>query len=163
MFAALLAGVVTGCVSFTVSTTGAASVEDLAAENAYVAVYMTQMTQLAEVNKAFAPSSGNPGPCNKGGVKQACHDADARAIETLSAMLDALKTVSVPPRFAEADRLLREALARNVEGLALRNRALETGDNDAWARHAVVLQEAQTSWTSAYAAFPADHRPPLGP
>jgi hypothetical protein len=159
----LLAFALVGCVSFSVSTTGAASVEELEAENAYVAVYMTHMTRLAEDLKAFAPSGDNPGPCNKGGVKQACHDADVRAIGTLTAMLEGLESVKVPERFIDADGLLREALAKNIEGLRLRNQSLETGDDDAWAKHADALEAAQSAWSAAYAAFPDDHRPALGP
>ena len=151
------------CVSFSVTTTGAASVDDLAAENAYIAVYMDHMTKLAEDNKAFAPTASNPGPCNKGGSQQGCFEADARVIATLNSMLEALKTVNVPPRFVDADRLLRKALTRNVEGLELRNQALATGDNDLWHQHGPVLEEAQAVWTAAYAAFPDDHRPSLGP
>ncbi len=162
-YAALIAGVVSGCMSLSVSTTGAASVEDLAAENGYIAVYMTQMTQLAEDFKVFAPSGANPGPCNKGGVKQDCIDADARVMGTLTSMLGAISAIKVPPRFASADRLLRDALAKNSEGLQLRNQALQTGDNETWAKHSTVLDEAQTAWTAAYAAFPADHRPSLSP
>lgn len=161
--AVLLSTTLAACVSFSVTTTGAVSVDDLAAENAYVALYMDHMTRLAEDWKAFAPTADNPGPCNKGGSQQGCFDADTRVIATLTAMLDALKTAKVPPRFVEADRLLREALARNVEGLQLRNQALATGDNDLWKRHGPVLDEAQKIWTAAYAAFPGDHRPPLGP
>ena len=159
----LLAMAIAGCVSFSVSTTGAASVGDQEAENAYIAVYMTHMAELAEVNKAFAPSETNPGPCNKGGVKQDCYDADARAIATLTGMLESLKAVKVPPRFVEADRLLREALTKNAEGLQLRNQALETGDNEMWTKHGPVLEDAQQAWNAAYAAFPSDHRPLLGP
>jgi hypothetical protein len=151
------------CVSFSVTTTGAANVDDLAAENAYIAVYMDHMTKLAEDNKAFAPTADNPGPCNKGGSQQGCFDADARVIASLNGMLEALKTLKVPPRFVDADRLLREALTKNVEGLQLRNQALATGDNELWHQHGPVLDEAQADWTAAYAAFPGDHRPPLGP
>lgn len=161
--AVILSTTLAACVGFSVTTTGAASVDVLAAENAYVALYMDHMTRLAEDSKAFAPTADNPGPCNKGGNKQGCFDADARVIATLTGMLDALKTAKVPPRFTEADRLLREALAKNVEGLQLRNQALATGDNDLWVRHGPVLDDAQAAWTAAYAAFPGDHRPPLGP
>jgi hypothetical protein len=162
-FAAMLSTVLGACLSFSVSSTGAESVDDLAAENAYVALYMEHMTKLAEDNKLFAPTADSPGPCNKGGSQQGCFDADTRAIATLTAMLDALKSAKVPPRFVEADRLLREALAKNVEGLQLRNQALATGNNDLWKQHGPVLDEAQKAWTAAYAAFPGDHRPPLGP
>ena len=149
--------------SFGVSTTGAASVEDLEAENAYIALYMDHMTQLAEDLKVFAQSGDNPGPCNKGGNKQECFNADSGAIATLTAMLEALRATKVPPRFVDADRLLRDALTKNAEGLQLRNQALESGDDDTWAKHASILEDAQVAWTAAYAAFPADHRPPLGP
>jgi hypothetical protein len=161
--AAVFATALAGCVSFSVSTTGAESVDDLEAESTYIAVYMTNMTQLAKDFKVFAASGDNPGPCNKGGLKQACYDADAEAIGTLTAMLEALNAVKVPPRFVDADRLLREALTKNIEGLKLRNEGLETGDNETWVKHAAVLEVAQTAWTAAYAAFPTDHRPPLGP
>jgi len=52
-----------GCFSVEVHTSGAASVDDLAAENAYIAVYMQHMTQLGEDLKVFLPSGSNPGPC----------------------------------------------------------------------------------------------------
>ena len=159
----LLSTVFVGCVSFSVSTTGAASAEDLAAENAYVALYMDHMTRYAEDLKAFAVNGDSPGPCNKGGNKQGCFDADTSAIATLTAMLEALKAAEVPPRFVEPDRLLREALTKNIEGLELRNQALVNGDDNVWAQHATVLEEAGAAWTAGYAAFPADHRPSLGP
>jgi len=162
-FSVILSTTLVACMSFSVATTGAASVDDLEAENTYVALYMDHMTPYQEDLKAFAPTADNPGPCNKGGSKQGCFDADTRVIADLTAMLDALKSATVPPRFVDADRLLREALAKNVEGLQLRNQALATGDNDLWKRHGVVLDEAQKAWAGAYAAFPEDHRPPLGP
>jgi hypothetical protein len=154
-----------GCVSFSVrtTTTGAASVEDLQAENAYVAVYMDHMTKLRTSNKAFAPSGANPGVCNKGGNQQACFDADVQAINNLKAMLSALKATSVPPRFVEADRLLRDAVTKDMNGLVLRNQAIALSDNALWKQHAQALQDAQVAWSAAYDAFPADNRPPLRP
>lgn len=163
VLAALVALALGGCVTFGVKTTGAASVEDLAAEDAYLALYMDHMTRVAAVVEAFAPSGSNPGPCNKGGDAQDCVQADAQAIATMGAMLDSLKAANVPPRFVEADRLLKEALAKNIQGLDLRNQALAAGDDDLWARHGPLIEEAGAMWKAAYGAFPGDHRPALRP
>lgn len=163
ILASILLVTLAGCISFSVKTSGAASVEDLQAENAYVAVYMEHMTKYAADVKVFVPSGTNPGPCNKGGTKQGCYDADILVIADLTAMLSALAGTKVPPRFVEADRLLRGALAKNIDGLDLRNQAIAKADDTLWQQHAQVLQDAQAAWTAAYAAFPADNRPPLGP
>jgi len=161
--AILLLPLLAGCVSFGVTTTGAASVEDLAAENAYIALYMDHMARVHEDLKVYLPSGDNPGPCNKGGNAGDCISADAQVMATLGAMRDALAAATVPPRFVEADRLLKEAIAKDLEGLDLRNRALTDGDDDLWARHGPVLEAAAAAWQAAYAAFPEDHRPPLAP
>jgi hypothetical protein len=161
LLVALLA--LSGCVTLGVKTTGAASDEDLGAENAYIALYMDHMTRVAADIKVFAPSGSNPGPCNKGGNAQNCFEADVQAIATMGAMLDALKAAKVPPRFVEADRLLKEALAKNIQGLELRNQALSAGDDYLWAQHGPLIEEAGATWKAAYEAFPEDHRPTLGP
>jgi hypothetical protein len=101
-----------GCMSFSVKTTGAASVDDLNAENAYIALYMDHMTTYSSDLKAFQRSGNDPGPCNKGGNAQKCFDVDAAVIADLTAMLSALEGTKVPPRYVEADRLLRDALRR---------------------------------------------------
>jgi hypothetical protein len=153
----------TGCVTVGVHTTGAASVDDLKAENAYVAVYMDHMTALSRDMLLFAASDSNPGVCNKGGTKQGCYDADAKLTTDLNAMLDALAATVVPPRFAEANGLLRDAITKNVQGLDLRNRAIANSDDNAWQQHGLLLEQADAGWKAAYAAFPADNRPALGP
>jgi hypothetical protein len=152
-----------GCVSMRVETTGAASIEDLSHENAYIAVYTEQMTNLGAGFAAFRPSEANPGVCNKGGDKQGCFDADVALVGDLAAMLRALNSTVVPPRFRDADRLLREAIDKDLSGVQLRNQAIATNDDEAWHRHAVLLDQAIASWKAAYAAFPADHRPTLQP
>jgi hypothetical protein len=159
----VLLSILAGCVTVGVHTTGAVSVDDLNAENAYVAVYMDHMTVLSRDLLQFAPNGSNPGVCNKGGTKQGCYDVDARVIADLNAMLNALTATAVPPRFAEANGLLRDAITKNVQGLDLRNRAIANNDNDAWQQHGPVLEQAQAGWKAAYAAFPADNRPALAP
>lgn len=161
--ALLLVVLLGGCTSITVKTTGAASVEDLQAENAYIALYMDHMRKVAEDAKAFHPSGNDPGPCDKGGNAQDCLNVDARAMETLQDMLVAVKGATVPPRYAEADRLIRDALAKNIQGLDLRNRAIQQHDNALWTQHRQVLDQAVTAWRAGYAAFPADNKPPLAP
>ena len=155
--------ILAGCVTVGVHTTGAASVDDLKAENAYVAVYMDHMTVLSRDLLPFAASGSNPGVCNKGGTKQGCYDVDAKVISDLNAMLNALAATAVPPRFAEANELLREAITMNVQGLDLRNRAIANNDNNAWEQHGPLLEQAEAGWKAAYAAFPADNRPVLAP
>jgi hypothetical protein len=78
-------------------------------------------------------------------------------------MLGGLSATTVPLRFVEADRLLRDALTKNLQGLQLRNQAIANTDDGAWKQSGPLLEQAQTSWKAAYAAFPADHRPALAP
>lgn len=152
-----------GCVTVGFQTTGAASVEDFKAENDYIAVYTAQLTAVGRDLQLFAANGSNPGVCNKGGTKQGCYDADTAVISAYNGMLNALGATTVPPRFVEADRLLRDAITKNVQGLALRNQAIANSDDSAWQEHTTWLEQAQSSWTAAYAAFPADHRPALAP
>jgi hypothetical protein len=152
-----------GCVSVGVHSTGAASVEDLQAENAYIGVYMDRMAALGRDWQAFAANGSNPGVCNKGGTKQGCFDADTEVISSLNTMLGSLSAAKVPPRFVEADRLLRAAIASNVDALRLRNHAIANNDNTAWKQSGPMFEQAIASWRAAYAAFPADNRPAVAP
>jgi hypothetical protein len=161
--AALLGAVLAGCLSFSATTSGAATVHDLQAENDYFAAYASQGTQLAADLAAFQPSGNNPGPCNIGGDKEACIQADNRAITTLTAVVKALQAADVPPRFVEGDRLLRDAFVLLIQGMETRNEALANSDSDAWTRHQTLLADAQAKLESAYSAFPADHKPPMHP
>lgn len=117
------------------------------------------MTRLHEVTQVFAPNSANPGVCNKGGTKQACYDADVQAIGSLQAMLTAFAAVPAPPRFVEADRLLRNAIAENIRGLELRNQGIAEQDNAAFTEHKVILERALADYAKAYQAYPDDNRP----
>jgi hypothetical protein len=139
-FACLL--VLGGCIRFW--TTGADSI---------------QITPVHAAIERFAPTASSPGVCNKGGSLEGCYDADARLIEAFQAMLDALIATPVPPRFAEGDKLLREAIAENLRGLELRNRAIAAVDNAAWHEQRVVLEKASSMIERAYLAFPEDNRP----
>ncbi len=161
--AVVLLASLAGCVSFSAKTTGAASVEDLKAENDYIALYMDHMTKYGQDLKVYAPSGSNPGPCNKGGSAPDCVAADQQALATLSGMQKALQSVTVPPRFTEADRLLRDALANNITGLQLRVEALTNQDDAKWTQSKDAIAAAQKAWTAAYAAFPSDNKPPLAP
>lgn len=148
---------ISGCVS--VRPIGAASIEDLQAEDRYKAVYAEQMTRIRTDTLMFAPTSANPGVCNKGGSQQGCFDADAVLINDYQSVLRALDATPVPPRYAEADGLLRGAIAEDLRGLELRNRAIAEHDDGAWTEHKVVLDKALASFQQAYEAFPADNRP----
>jgi hypothetical protein len=157
----LLGVVLAGCVS--VHTSGAANADDLQAENRYNAIYFEQMSRIHSDNLAFAPSGTNPGVCNAGGSQQGCFDADTAVINDLQALLDALASAPVPPRFADADRLLRSAVAEDIRALSLRNQAIATHDDAAWAKHKVVLDGAIAGMQAAYQAFPSDNRPQPAP
>jgi hypothetical protein len=148
---------VAGCIS--VRTSGAASVDDLAAEEQYKAVYAAQMTSFEQALQAFAPTSSSPGACNKGGLKQACYDADAATIRTLRAMQAAFDATAVPPRFVAASVVLKQAIDQEIQGLDLRNQAIAQNDQTLWTQHKPVLESAQASFQEAYQAFPADNRP----
>jgi hypothetical protein len=124
---------------------------------------MDRMTALSRDLQLFAASGSNPGVCNKGGTKQGCFDADTKVISGLNAMLGGLSATTLPPRFVEADRLLRDAITKNVQGLELRNEAIANADDNAWHQSGPLLEQAQTSWKAGYAAFPADNRPALAP
>jgi len=148
---------IVGCVRFW--TTGADTLADLQAELHYKAVYAHQMARVHVTIQLFAPSSSKPGVCNSGGSKQGCYDADARLMQDFQAMLDALEATPVPPRYVAADELLRDAIAENVRGLELRNRAIAESDDAAWDEHKVVLDKATAMFQQAYLAFPSDNRP----
>jgi hypothetical protein len=145
------------CVS--VKTTGAATVEDLQAEERFKTVWAEQMSSFHQALQLFATTGSNPGVCNKGGSLQGCYDADTKAIETLRAMRGAFDAEKVPPRFSEASSLLLKAIDRNIEGLDLRNQAIAKHDDAVWTAHKTVLGDAQAAWEQAYLAFPADNRP----
>jgi hypothetical protein len=149
--------VVGGCVS--VRITGASSTQDLQAEERYKAVYAEQMTRVRTDNVPFAPTSSNPGVCNKGGSQQGCYDADTVMIQDLNETLTALAATAVPPRYADADRQLRESIAEDIRGLELRNKAIAERDDAAWAEHKIILAGALAAIQRAYQAFPADNRP----
>jgi hypothetical protein len=156
--AALLAVLVLGgCV--TTRTTGAATVDDLRAEDQYKQVYALQMANLQAGNALLAASGVNPGVCNAGGTKQGCFDADAVVIGDLKAMKAALEGSTVPPRYVDADRMFRAAIDRDVEGLELRNQAIAANDNVLWKQHGPVLEAALTGFQAAYHAYPEDNRP----
>jgi hypothetical protein len=156
-----LLGLVTlgGC-SVTLHTTGAATVEDLQAEDRYKAVYNEYMTRLhTRIQQLLAPTATSPGVCNVGGDKQGCYDADTAVIADFQALKSALDAIAVPPRFVKADQLLREGIAKDIEAMTLRNRAIAENDDAAWTQHQSVLEEAVAIMQQAYAAYPEDNRP----
>lgn len=150
-----------GCVS--VQVTGAANVQHLEAEGRYKAVYAEQMAKIGVDNQLFAPASPKPGVCNVGGSQQGCYEADAQLIQDLQGMFKALEATPVPPRYSNADRGLRDALAENIRALELRNKAIAEHDDAAWTEHKAVLQNALAALQQAYQAFPADNRPVPAP
>jgi hypothetical protein len=148
-----------GCVTVTTRTTGAATLADLGAEDQYRQVYAQQMGNVHVGLALFAPNGSNPGVCNVGGTKLGCYDADTALIRDFEAMRTALEATTVPPRFVDADTLLRAAIDKDIQGLQLRNQAIATNDDALWKQHGPVLAEAQTAFQAAYRAFPEDNRP----
>ena len=154
-----------GCGGFSVTfrTSGAASVADLQAEEAYKSTYSEVFGQLEADMQGFLASGSNPGPCNVGGSRQACYDLDARIIADTRAVIGALSAIPIPPRYLQPDGLLKAALQQSIEGLDLRNQAIAKNDDALWQRHLTVLQAAQQAINQAYAAFPEDNRPVPAP
>jgi len=159
-------GLTAACVVWLVMVSGCTNVsffirtdEDEQAEERYKAVYTERILRIHENFELFAPSGSNPGVCNVGGSKQGCYDADAIAIDDLQAMLRAMEEIPVPPRYAEGDRLLREALRGNIRGLELRNKAIAENDQAAWDEHQAALRESTPLFLQAWEAFPVDNRP----
>lgn len=150
-----------GCVN--VKATGAATVEDFQAEQTYNAVYAQGMSKVHVDSVPFLPSGADPGPCNKGGNLQACYAADAVVIADLQAMLASLQATPVPPRFAEADRRFRAAMAEHIQALQLRNGAIAQLDNALFAQHKTLMVQAIADLNSAYQLFPEDNRPQPAP
>ena len=160
LVAALLAlSAIGGCVSVSTRTTGAATVEDLRAEDQYKQVYAQQMANLQAGLALLAANGSNPGVCNAGGTKQGCFDADTVVIRDVQALKAALEATTVPPRYVDADRLFRAAIDRDVQGLQLRNQAIATNDDNLWKQHGAVLEDAQAAFLVAYRTFPEDNRP----
>ncbi len=133
--------------------------DDEQAEEQYKTVYAEHMLRIHEDFALFEPSGSNPGVCNIGGSKQGCYDADAILVDHFEAMLEALDAIPLPPRYADGDRLLREAIEANIRGLELRNQAIAEDDQAAWDEHQIVLRESSPLFLSAWEAFPVDNRP----
>jgi hypothetical protein len=152
-----------GCVTVTTRTTGAATIDDLRAEDQYKQVYAQQMANVQVGLALLAPNGSNPGVCNAGGTKQGCFDADTILIRDFQAMRTALEATAVPPRYVDADTRFRAAIDKDVQGLQLRNQAIATNDNVLWKQHGPVLAEAQTAFQVAYRTFPEDNRPVPAP
>jgi hypothetical protein len=133
--------------------------EDERAEALYKETYAEHMQGIHQAFELFLPSGSNPGVCNSGGDKQGCYDADVVAIEAYEEMLEALAANPVPPRYAEGDRLLREAIRDVTRGLELRNEAIAENDQAKWDEHQRVIAESTPRLFTAWEAFPVDNRP----
>lgn len=155
--AGLLAVTLMGCLSFGIKTSGAATVEDLAAENNYKATYAQTAAVIASDEEPMKPTASSPGVCNKGGTKQGCHDTDSRIITDLNAQLAALNSIRVPPRFVDGDKLLRDSISLQIQGLTLRNHAIEGIGDGSLGPSNDKLQQADSVMSSALAAFPSDN------
>jgi hypothetical protein len=136
------------------------TVDDVQAEALYNNTYSASMTGLhQDIQRLFGATGTNPGVCNVGGSKQGCYDADLQVIQDYRGMLSALAKIPVPQRFADGDRLLRQAIDESIRGLQLRNQAIAQNDDAAWAQHAEILKQATSTFQRAYAAYPEDNRP----
>jgi hypothetical protein len=136
------------------------TVDDLQAEAQYNNTYSASMASLHhDIQRLFGVTATNPGVCNVGGSKQGCYDADLQVIQDYHAMLSALAKIPVPRRFADGDRLLRQAIDESIRGLQLRNQAIAQNDDAAWTQQAGILKQATSTFQRAYAAYPEDNRP----
>jgi hypothetical protein len=66
----------------------------------------------------------------------------------------------VPPRYVEGDKLLKQALQTEIDGLTLRDQALTSNDPTASIEPGnAKLAQAMQLFKKADQAFPADARP----
>jgi hypothetical protein len=140
------------------STTTA--VKDPQAEAAYRAVYQRDATAVKADSAPFAGTASTAGVCSKGGTRQACAAAGAKVLADLKKLQADMKPVVVPPRYADGDKLLRQAIQAEIDGLSLRDAALTSNDPTASAATGnAKLAQASAFFKQADAAFPADARP----
>ncbi len=146
--------------SCTFKMTGADSVDEFQAEEAYLARYQGLATSVLETFQAFAPRQGSPGVCNIGGTKQECYEADLATIKALDEMHAGMSVIAVPPRFVRGHDLLLQALQINRDGLDSRNATIASGDPKAsLAPSNQLLKEALDLYSQSYLAYPADNKP----
>ena len=155
----LLLAIVAAVAGCNVRVIGADSAREFAAEDQYRAAYEQGVAKVVGDTQAFAPSTTTPGVCNKGGSKQGCYDADTAVIADLNQVVALLTQVSVPARFANGDRLLKAAIAKDIRALEMRNEAIANSDDTLWAAHKPLLDQAIADLHAAYLAFPEDNRP----
>jgi hypothetical protein len=126
----------------------------------YRVVYQKVAAQVKADSAPFTGSGTTPGVCSKGGTKQACVATGEKVIADLKKMQADLKGVTVPPRYVEGDKLLKQALQTEIDGLTLRDQALTSNDPTASIDPGnAKLAQAAALFKKADQAFPADARP----
>ena len=126
----------------------------------YRAVYQKDAAQVQADSAPFADKGTTPGVCSKGGTKQACVAAGDKVLADLKKMQADLKGVTVPPRYVEGDKLLKQALQTEIDGLTLRDQALTSNDPTASIEPGnAKLAQAAALFKKADQAFPVDARP----
>jgi hypothetical protein len=126
----------------------------------YRVVYQKDATQVKADSAPFKVSGTTPGVCSKGGTKQACVATGEKVIADLKKMQADLKALTAPPRYVEGDKLLKQALQTEIDGLTLRDQALTSNDPTASIEPGnVKLAQAAQLFKKADQAFPADARP----
>jgi hypothetical protein len=141
------------------SASSTAAKEPLAESN-YRVVYQKDAVVVKTDAAAFMPAGKNPGACNKGSTRQVCVAAGEKVLAELKKLQADMKPVPVPPRYADADKLLKQAVQAEIDGLTLRDQALTSNDPTASIDPAnAKLGEANNLFKKADQAFPADARP----
>jgi hypothetical protein len=141
------------------STSTNAPKEPLAESN-YRVVYQKDAAVVKTDSAAFLPAGKNPGACNKGSTKQACVAAGEKMLGDLKKLQADLKPVPVPPRYGDGDKLLKQAVQAQIDGLTMRDQALSSTDPTASVDPAnAKLAAANDLFKRADQAFPADARP----
>ena len=102
----------------------------------------------------LVPSGGDPGACNLGGSQAACLAISQQLLADFRALESDLSGGWVPTSLLPANRAILAAVAKEIEGLTLRTRALQEGDDVLWQQANSVFRQLPELFASAYNKFP---------
>lgn len=125
---------------------------DRAGEARYLGVWKEHSAAVGSINSSLDA-------CNRGGTQEGCYHASERMIAALQTLLTKLRVTQVPSRFKEGDASARNAVAKMITGLQLRNAGIAANDTAAFVRGNASLKEANSLLEDAYDEFPPDARP----
>jgi hypothetical protein len=162
---AALAGMAGSGCGATVSVSGGTITND----GPYRAAWEREWTAIHGDLAAYVATSDSPGPCNKGGTKIGCSEADRRLASDLRSLATQLGQVYIPGPYRDPTAQIQRAISAELHGLELRMSALGPGNytmaqrNEWFQQVNAHLAEASALTQRGYAAFPEWARPTPAP